>query len=54
MATYIHLYIHIAPQKVGRLIDLIPKAQSLIVEISHYLMTFTIDACGSNGTCYQG
>lgn len=31
-----------------------PKAQALVVEVSHNLMTFTIDARGSKGTCHQG
>lgn len=30
------------------------KAQSLAVEVSHDLMTFTINARGSKGTCHQG
>lgn len=31
-----------------------PKAQALVVEVSHDLMTFTVDARGSKGTCHQG
>lgn len=30
------------------------KAQSLVIEVSHDLMTFTINARGSKGTCHQG